>query len=166
MTQPSLPGMAKYSPRPSTLPGAKRATPERDEQQELIRWRDLHSRPGAPDRIEALGWLHSSLNGEYFRTGQAWQAKASGMTAGVPDLFLPATMKARGNLIFAGLFVEMKAGRNRLTAEQAEFREWAESQGYQHRTCYSWIEAATAILVYLGVPRAHAAWQGLEEKNA
>jgi hypothetical protein len=153
--------MAGLEGRASAQPGHRNDQPERREQTALIQWRDVHSRPGAPDRIEELRWLHSSLNGERLPPGQAARARAAGMTAGVWDLFLPVVCWAGGQIIHPGLYIEMKVVGNDLSDTQREFRGHLLRQGYQTRVCYSWGDAARQVLAYLGVPRSHAAWQGL-----
>ena len=164
--QKALPGMAKHSPRPSRVPGYKRRTPEADEQAALIRWARLWANHGTHP-IPALGLLHSSLNGVALTPGQAAKAKAGGMLSGVWDLFLPVTVTTLGGwgATYGGLWLEMKSARGRLTEEQKAFRE-AVGGAYLWAVCHTWHDAARTLLEYLGTPRTHPAWSGLETPNA
>lgn len=141
------------TPRP-----ARRRTPEADEQAALIRWRDLFA-PQEP----RLKWLHSSLNGVKMTKAQASKAKAAGMTAGVWDLFLPIPRFANvcdgGEDVWqwCGLYIEMKAPGGRLSREQREFSGEGLDYAYRFVVCRTWIEAATAICDYLGLPADHPA---------
>lgn len=156
-----------------------RATPEADEQAELIRWRDLFvsSEP-------RLKWLHASLNGVKLTKGQAAKAKVGGMTAGVWDLFLPVPIchgpsathisVAWGMPVSAaaawsgpapaaswsacGLYIEMKSATGTVTKEQRSFADGC--AGYRFAICRSWSEAALVICEYLRLPPDHPARKG------
>jgi len=125
--------------RPTTRPLRSRAPrQERElaEQTSLFEFRDRFKR-----QYPELTWLHSSLNGVRLTHAQAGKAKASGMTAGVWDVFLPVprpisfetwttTLLPAGS-IAPGLYIEMKAGRNGLTEHQEAYRAALEPQGYR-----------------------------------
>lgn len=145
-----LPGMVAHAPRDSRTPGYRRDNPEEREQIALIRWRDLWA-----GRYPVLRWLHAVPNGHKMTPGQAAKAKAAGLTAGVWDLFLPVPTNDG-----AGLYLEMKSPRGRLSAEQVEFRRDL-SALYDFAVCRTWIEAATAVCDYLGWPESHPAREGL-----
>jgi len=66
--------------------------------------------------------------------------KRQGLSAGVPDLCIPAP---RGR--FHGLFIEMKYGKNKPTAEQDEWLSLLFKNGYMVKICYSFEEAKTVI---------------------
>ena len=66
--------------------------------------------------------------------------RSEGLRAGVPDICLPVAKKR-----YHGLFVEMKAGKNKPTANQIEWLSSLEEQGYMTAICYGW-EAAKAVI--------------------
>lgn len=154
--QTVLPGVGRLAKRRTDTPGQKRGTPEADEQAALIRWARLWANHGTHP-IPALALLHSSLNGVRLTPAQASKAKAGGMVAGVWDLFLPVPQPC-----VCGLWLEMKSGRGRLSPEQAAFRA-AAGDKYCWAVCRTWHFAAVVILQYMGTPRTHPAWSGLEE---
>ena len=78
-----------------------------------------------------LALLNASLNGLKLPIGLAVKAKRSGMRKGMPDLHLPVP---RGG--YYGLFIELKAGRNQATREQAAWIEALNSMGYY--ACVRW----------------------------
>lgn len=71
--------------------------------------------------------------------------KDEGVKAGVPDIILPVPRGA-----YHGLFIELKAGKNRPTAEQRGWLEALEGQGYRAAVCYGAAEARALIEEYLG----------------
>ncbi len=95
-----------------------------------------------------LKWLHSSLNGIVLPSLPATRyriinhMKSAGMKKGIPDLFLPVARKG-----YNGLFIEMKVGKNKLTAEQKEFMDFVTAEKYLFKICYN---AGDAILVLKG----------------
>ena len=101
--------------------------------------------------VEACAWLENQRpelallfaipNGGERHPAVAARLKAEGVKPGVPDLFLPV---ARGG--HHGLWIEMKAGRNRSTANQLAWAERLRGQGYRVEVCYG-AEAALAVLV-------------------
>ncbi|HEX2864216.1 MAG TPA: VRR-NUC domain-containing protein [Deinococcales bacterium] len=113
--------------------------PEHLQQVALFEWAARQER-----RYPALRWLHAIPNGGLRHVSVALELQAEGVKAGVPDVFLPA---ARGG--WHGLYVEMKVGKNRPTAQQRDFIATARAEGYRAEVCYSWTEAARLIEVYL-----------------
>ena len=73
----------------------------------------------------------------------AWM-KAEGMKAGVPDVHLPV---ARGPYI--GLWIELKAGNNKPTQQQALRIAALREAGHRCEICYSWDAARSVIEEYL-----------------
>lgn len=79
-------------------------------------------------------------------------AKAEGVRAGVPDIFLPY---AKG--FFHGLFIEMKRPETNLqkkgtiSKEQTTFMNSVKRVGFACVVCYTWREAANAIEEYLSL---------------
>ena len=51
------------------------------------------------------------------------------------------------------LYIELKSGRNGLTAEQAKFRAALEPQGFRFVVCRSWLEATNSVAEYLGLEK-------------
>jgi hypothetical protein len=74
----------------------------------------------------------------------AVKLKAEGVRAGVLDMFLAVT-----NEQYAGLFIEMKVGKNKLTPAQAEFKEMVRERGYACAVCYTLDEFMAVITDYL-----------------
>lgn len=75
---------------------------------------------------------------------EAANLKRQGVKAGIPDLFLPV---ARGG--WHGLFIEMKAGKNKETENQKSWGFKLKYQGYLTAVCYGWEAAADVIKAYL-----------------
>lgn len=69
--------------------------------------------------------------------------KREGVLSGVWDIFIPIPRGALG-----GLFIEMKAGKNKLTDNQKRFKEGLDNS-YSFEVCYSWIEAKEVIQEWL-----------------
>ena len=104
-------------------------------QQFCVKWFRLQH----PDKT-----LYSVPNGGIRNTVTAAILKAEGALAGVPDLFL---MHPAGR--YHGLYIEMKFGKNGLTAEQINFFLKAEKEGFKCVTCWSFEEFESEINNYL-----------------
>jgi hypothetical protein len=139
--------------RPSA-PTPRPAPSEHAEQAALIAWADGHA-----GQVPALGLLLAIPNGARTSMSVARRLKAEGLRKGCPDLFL--AQPARG---FCGLWLEMKRTRGgRVAPEQRQWHTALLAAGYDVRVCRGWVEAATAILIYLGErPDAY----GLEAPDA
>lgn len=74
----------------------------------------------------------------------AAKLKAEGVLKGVPDLFIAVP---RGE--YHGLFVEMKAGKNKPTDEQCAVMGRLQGAGYKCAVCYSLDEFEKNINNYL-----------------
>ena len=98
-----------------------------------------------------LKLLHHIPNGGSRNKLEAANLKRQGVKSGVPDLFLPA---ARGG--YHGLYIEMKAGTNKPTANQKAWIDALGKQGYAVAVCYSAEEASDTLMRYLrmGIPGA------------
>jgi hypothetical protein len=109
-------------------PVLKAALPtEHEEQRDLVRW---FRRKYGPVRIFAIP------NGGYRSMSTAGKLKAEGVSAGVPDMFVPAWR----------LWVEMKRQRGgRVSPEQADWIEYLESLGYTCLVCPGSENAQTQI---------------------
>ena len=118
----------------------RRRDEEHVQQRELCYWATLHEHI-----YPELVWLHAIPNGGARSKATAGKLKAEGVRAGVWDLFLPC---ARGK--YHGMYIEMKANKNKLTPKQVKFRAAMQEQGYyMPDPCYAWHEAKDRILEYL-----------------
>lgn len=116
---------------------------EKDEQIALFEWAELYLYPKYPE-LRLL--MYHIPNGGSRHPAEAVNLKRQGVKAGVSDIFVSVPRNG-----FHGLYVEMKYDKNKLTHEQKEFIRAANEQGYGVTVCYTWLEAKTAILNYLGV---------------
>jgi len=105
------------------------------------------NKPQTP--VPELKWLFTIPNGGARDPITAGRMKAEGVKKGVADIFLPLVKYDSGGMIYAGLWIEMKKEKGRLSSEQIEFANFVGYQGYRFETCFSWIEAAQAIETYL-----------------
>ena len=112
---------------------------EHDHQVALLRWANLQA--GA---MPVLRLLFAIPNGGARNIVVAGKLKAEGVKAGVPDLFLPAP---RG--VYHGLFIELKAPKGKVQANQKEWLAALGLQGYRSVVCYGWEEAKDTIMQYL-----------------
>lgn len=87
--------------------------------------------------------LHAIPNGGKRHIGTARKMKAEGLKSGVPDLFLPVPLGG-----YHGLYIEMKYGKNKPTAKQADWLDFLASVGYCTVVCWSSIEAIESIVDY------------------
>ncbi|MDD6824560.1 MAG: VRR-NUC domain-containing protein [Oscillospiraceae bacterium] len=113
------------------------------EQTHLMEWTEYIA-----GRYPEIRLLFHVPNGGSRNKIEAANLKKQGVKAGVPDLFLPV---ARGGHF--GLFIEMKSGKNRTTAQQKEWIEALKLQGYRCEVCYGWEAASEVLLDYLGKGR-------------
>ena len=127
---------------------------EDDEAASLIRWRDLYAR-----RYPELGLLIAIPNGGYRNAREAARLKRMGVRAGVSDYFLAVSrwpLPGDYEAVEHGLWLELKAGKNKATPEQLEWLRLMQEQGYATRVATGWVEAARAIAEYLGLPKGIA----------
>lgn len=113
---------------------------EHDQQVNLIKWWALqHKQYRLPEFA-----LYANPNGGNRNIVTAVKLKREGTRRGVLDLTLLTP-----NRYFHGLFIEMKAGKNKASKEQNEFMGHALTVGYQCAVCYSFTEAIAVIDDYL-----------------
>lgn len=112
---------------------------EDTEQIGVIEWAEWHT-----SQYPELKLLHHIPNGGKRNAVEAARLKAMGVRAGVPDLCLPAP---RGG--YAGLYIEMKYGKNKPTDKQNEWIAALRQQGYKVTVCYSGAEATQELESYL-----------------
>lgn len=94
-------------------------------------------------KYPVLACVHHIPNGGYRDPRSAAKFKAMGVLAGVWDISVP--------LPNPGLWIEMKAGKGRLTPSQAWFRDAMSPGGYKFVVAWSWLEAAQAIGEHIGM---------------
>jgi len=75
---------------------------------------------------------------------EARNLKLQGVTAGVPDIFIAIPSKE-----FNGLFLELKAGKNKTTKNQDIMIYKLRENGYKVEVCYGWEEAKNVCVDYL-----------------
>lgn len=101
---------------------------------------------------------------------EAANLKRQGVRAGVPDLFFPEPHWG-----YHGLFIEMKAGKNRATQKQTEWLKRLEGNGYIARVCRGFEDARALIEWYFSdkqnqcesyhVERGTSVCYGTQEKD-
>ena len=128
---------------------------EHDEQVAVIQWATF-----LEGQYPELGLLYAVPNGAklpykqvkgkngktYRWSPEAEKLKAEGMRSGVPDLCLPVARKG-----FHGLYIEMKAGRNKPSDNQVGYLDALAAQGNLAVVVWSAEEAIETILEYLEV---------------
>lgn len=125
----------------------------------LIKWRDLHL--GKHPELETL--IHIP-NGGKRNIRVAQKLKAEGTRAGVSDYLLPVSREVRWQdnrpvqygqhpivrmIPRNGLWIELKAGKNKPTDPQYEWLHLMRDQGYAAEWAVGWFEASQLILAYL-----------------
>ena len=91
-----------------------------------------------------MRWIHSIPNESKRSIANASRMKAQGLTAGILDVFIPY-----GTHGYNGFYIEMKAGKNKLTDNQKEYKEYLDNNGYKTAVCYHWEDAKREIEEYL-----------------
>ena len=139
--------------------GGKKGHPEHDEQVKVFEWASVMS-----SKMPELKLLFAIPNGAFY--GGHWSVanrmKAEGVKSGVPDIFLPVKkidvglevvvndeLSEQFGKVWCGLWIEMKAGKNKVSPEQEWWLEQLTKQGYLTRVCYSAEEAISEIEEYL-----------------
>jgi hypothetical protein len=74
---------------------------------------------------------------------EAAKFKQMGVKAGVPDVFMAIPYG-----VYHGLFIEFKAGKNKLTVDQSEMAIRLIEQGYRVEVCYSVEDAIEVVKSY------------------
>lgn len=93
-----------------------------------------------------LKWLFSVPNGGSRNVVEAVNLKRQGVRKGISDMMLPLP---KGK--YHGLFIELKVGKNKPSAEQKEFILYANAVGYCSALCYGHEEAISLIESYLNL---------------
>ncbi len=110
------------------------------EQIHLFNWAKQYE-----DDLPELKLMFHIPNGGKRNITTAKRLKAEGVKAGVPDIFLAVARNG-----YHGLFIEMKVGYNKPTANQRKWLRELDEQGYQTSVCYSKEEAMEMLIKYLG----------------
>lgn len=132
------------SPKP---PPGKPVTPEQlaasgsedGHQSALFCWAALNT-----EQYPQLKNLFAIPNGGNRHIVEAIKFVGTGTRKGVPDTFLAWPSKH-----FAGLFIELKVGKNKPSKEQEEWLERLTKAGYMTSVQWSWEDARDTILNYL-----------------
>lgn len=121
---------------------------EDQEQEAVIRWCELNK-----SKYPELDLIFAIPNGGKRNIREAAKLKRCGVKAGVPDLFLACMVFDINSCIdYAGLFIEMKTGKNKPTAKQLDWHNKLKKAIYKVVVCYSFEEAVKEICEYLGIP--------------
>ena len=112
---------------------------EHGEQVTVVKWASWQSK-----QWPELNLLFAVPNGGARDVITGAKMKREGQKRGVPDLCLPVP---RGE--YAGLFIEMKTAKGRLTPEQAEWLKALNRQGYRAEVCHGADAAIRLIQEYL-----------------
>lgn len=112
---------------------------EAEEQKALFEWAAWAKRA-----YPELEWLHHVPNGGMRNKSTAVNLKKEGVKSGVPDIVLPV---ARGG--YHGLYIELKAGGGKTSANQERWLEGLRGNGYMAVVCYGWTAARKTIEAYL-----------------
>jgi hypothetical protein len=116
-------------------------SPEHNEQCALFQWVE-YSKGVIPE----LNNIFAIPNGGQRHVVVAMKLKAEGVRAGIPDIFLAFPWGG-----WSGLFIEMKAGKNRTSPAQNEWIMRLQQANYMVVVCYSFEQAKQNILDYLEV---------------
>lgn len=117
----------------------RRENREAEEQEALFVWAEYQSAAHPELRL-----LYHIPNEGKRSVAYGAALRRQGMKKGVPDLCLPV---ARGK--YHGLYIEMKAGRNKPTVDQQWWLEALERQGFCAVWCSGWERAKEEISEYL-----------------
>lgn len=93
-----------------------------------------------------LEFMYAIPNGGQRNIMTAARMKAEGVKKGVPDICLPVV-----NGGYAALYLELKIGTNKLSEEQAKYKNFLEDQGYFCAVCFTFEQARDAVLWYLAL---------------
>lgn len=102
-------------------------------------------------QLPAVAYAFHVPNGEKREKATGARLKAMGVRPGVPDVLMP--VRSRG---FVGLALELKRPSRRrerdggVAAEQGRWLDHLEAEGWCCVVAWSWEEAATELVRYLG----------------
>ena len=117
---------------------------EDDLQAAVVRWWQ-HQYP------EFAGLLFAIPNGGQRSAREGARLKAQGVTAGVPDLLLAKPRyDANGHVVSAGLWLELKVGKNKPSPQQRTMLALLVTHGYAAVVAYDFHAAKVAIVNHIG----------------
>lgn len=132
---------------------------EAHEQSAVFAWADMQS------KVPGWEWLNAAFhvpNGGSRNKIEATNLKRQGVKSGVPDIAIAAARSG-----YNSLFIEMKHGNNRVTANQKVWIDRLRALGNAVAVCYSAEEAINVIRSYgkgeLGPYRKEMAGYGKNE---
>ena len=129
------------TPRKTGNP-VRRKEPEFQMQAAVFEWARI---PSVQAQHPALALLEGSMNGVKLTAAQAGKAKAAGMLKGSHDIRLPVARHGR-----IGLSIELKAGKNKPTAEQIDYGNKLIAEGWRVVFVWDdWLRVKAEILDYL-----------------
>lgn len=96
------------------------------------------------NKYPQLRFMFAIPNGGYRNAATAGRLKAEGVKSGVPDIFLAWPHKG-----YSGLFIELKIGSNKPTAEQLWWLASLNEQCYRAVWCIGWEQARSILVDYL-----------------
>lgn len=108
---------------------------ESGHQEALFEWAAYHM-----DCMPELEYMHHIPNGGKRDKRTAVALKRQGVKAGVPDICLPVARNG-----YHGLYIELKAGKNKATKNQEKWQVFLNDQGYYAVICYGWREATKKV---------------------
>ena len=125
-------------------------TSEHAEQVALFQLAELHQA-----QYPELEFLFAIPNGGHRYKAVAAKMKSEGVKSGVPDICLPvmSIQWGIGGTYYNALYIEMKVGKNKPTANQHHWIDGLRKLGNRVEVCYSADEAWNVILDYLGYER-------------
>jgi hypothetical protein len=119
---------------------------ERDHQTSFFCWLRANEA-----RFPVLKRFFAIPNGGRRDRGTAIGLFKEGVKRGVLDTFLPAPrFNANGDEMM-GLWIEFKAGKNDLTPDQRDWKDYLEDAGYAVHVVRDWVDAARLTVEYLGL---------------
>jgi hypothetical protein len=114
---------------------------EAAQQTALFCWAAL---PEQQEKYPDLKLIFHIPNGGTRNKAEAGHLKAQGVKPGVPDIFLPVP-----KLNFHGLWIEMKAKKNKTSEEQNVWISELSKRKYAVSVAYSWVQATEHLIYYL-----------------
>jgi hypothetical protein len=111
--------------------------PEQAEQINIVNWFNYQFPELADD-------MHHFANERKCSVQQGRILKRMGVKKGVADFFLALPLDG-----YAGFWLELKVGKNKVTAEQQEFLNRKKARGYMCAACWGFDAAKELILAYL-----------------
>lgn len=119
---------------------------ERNEQIALFHWIRLNDR-----MYPELALAFAIPNGGSRHKAEARYLRAAGVRAGIPDICIPVSRHG-----YHALWIEMKHGRNKPSADQRKVIESLKDYGGYVEVCYSCQDAIDIISWYLSIGGNHA----------